>query len=78
MAFGDAERRRNLRHGAGMFIYECGYHARCDARNCTRLAVTVARSIDKIGRPLRQYDLCAIHTAFVISREAQRGRHISD
>ena len=63
---------------AGICIYHCGYFARCNARKCTRLAVTVARSIDKIGRPLKQYDLCAAHTEFVIRREVKRGRDISD
>jgi hypothetical protein len=63
---------------AGICIYECGYNARCDARNCTRVAVTVARSIDKIGRPLKQYDLCATHTEFVVRREVQRGREVRD
>jgi hypothetical protein len=63
---------------AGICIYECGYYADCDARNCTRLAVTVARSNDKIGRPLKQYDLCAAHTAFVMRRELGRGRDVRD
>ena len=63
---------------ASIQIYQCGYHASCDARNCRRLAVTVARSIDKIGRPLKQYDLCAEHTAIVIRREIDRGREVRD
>ena len=63
---------------AGIQIYQCGYYALCEARNCARLAMTVARSIDKIGRPLKQYDLCAEHTATIIKREIDRGREVRD
>ena len=47
-------------------------------RNCKRRAATVARAVDKIGRPLKQYDLCAKHTEFVIRREVQRGREVRE
>jgi hypothetical protein len=63
---------------AGICIYKCGYFAHCDARNCKRRAATVARAVDKIGRPLKQYDLCAKHTEFVIRREVQRGREVRE
>jgi hypothetical protein len=39
----------------------CGYQARCQVKNCTARATTIARAADAHGRPLNQYELCALH-----------------
>jgi hypothetical protein len=59
-------------------VYFCGYPTRCRARGCHRSAVALARSIDKIGRPLRQYELCSSHASYVMERERAKGRDVKD
>jgi hypothetical protein len=57
-------------------LWHCGYDATCRARSCKSRATTIARSVDAGGRPLRQYELCDVHTRQVTERERTRGRDI--
>ena len=57
-------------------LWPCGYQAPCKVRNCQAEATTIARAIDSGGRPVRQYELCAIHAEQVGEREQGRGREI--
>jgi hypothetical protein len=57
-------------------LWPCGYDARCNVRNCKAKATTLARSVDTGGRPMKQYELCAVHAEQVAQREKGRGREI--
>jgi hypothetical protein len=57
-------------------LWLCGYDARCKVRNCKARATTLARSVDNHGRPLRQHELCAVHTEQVAERERAKGREV--
>jgi hypothetical protein len=57
-------------------LWPCGYEARCRVRNCRARATTIARSVDSIGRPMTQYELCMPHAEQVAERERNKGRAI--
>jgi hypothetical protein len=57
-------------------LWPCGYDARCNVRNCKAKATTLARSVDAGGRPIKQYELCAVHADQVAQREKLKGREI--
>jgi hypothetical protein len=57
-------------------LWPCGYDARCNVKNCNAKAMTLARSVDAGGRPMKQYELCSIHAEQVAQREQGRGREI--
>jgi hypothetical protein len=57
-------------------LWPCGYAARCNVKNCTAKATTLARSVDAGGRPIKQYELCSVHAEQVTEREKGRGREI--
>ena len=57
-------------------LWPCGYDARCNVRNCKAKATTLARSVDAGRRPMRQYELCAVHAEQVAEREKGRGRDV--
>src|SRR5262245_47477244 len=55
-------------------LWPCGYQAPCKVKNCKSKATAIARSVDAQGRPIRQYELCAVHAEQVAERERGRGR----
>jgi hypothetical protein len=57
-------------------LWLCGYQAQCRAKNCRARATIVARSVDLIGHPIDQYELCAVHAEQVAERERAKGRGI--
>jgi hypothetical protein len=57
-------------------FWPCGYQAQCKVRNCRAKATTIARSVDLIGRPIDQYELCAAHAEQVAERERRKGREV--
>jgi hypothetical protein len=57
-------------------LWHCGYDARCKVRNCKAKATTLARSVDNHGRPLKQYELCVVHTEQVAKRERGKDRQV--
>jgi len=48
----------------------CEYVAPCRKKNCRQRATTIARKIDKVGRFIRQIELCDRHAEIVAEREA--------
>jgi hypothetical protein len=61
-------------------LWPCGYDARCNVRNCKAKATALARSVDSGGRPIKQYELCAVHGEQVAERDraAVEPRRITD
>jgi hypothetical protein len=57
-------------------LWPCGYDAPCKVKSCRARATTIARSADAGGRPMRQYELCAVHAEQVAERERGKGREI--
>jgi hypothetical protein len=57
-------------------LWPCGYQAPCKVKNCRTRATTIARSIDAGGRPMKQYELCAVHAGQISERERAKGREI--
>jgi len=57
-------------------LWPCGYHARCNVKNCKARATILARSVDAGARPKKQYELCAVHGEQVAERERAKGRTI--
>jgi hypothetical protein len=53
-------------------LHTCHYVARCTAHICVAHATIIARYIDVNGRPLRQFELCAKHSACLSERERAR------
>jgi hypothetical protein len=42
-------------------FWRCGYQAPCKVKYCQAKATILARSVDSAGRPINQYELCAVH-----------------
>ena len=57
-------------------LWPCQYDARCKVRHCKGKATILARSVDRGGRPIKQYELCSAHADQVAQREKLRGRDI--
>ena len=57
-------------------LWPCGYDARCNVRNCKAKATKLVWSTDSGGRPIKQYELCSVHTDQVAQREKLKGREI--
>jgi hypothetical protein len=57
-------------------LLPCRYQAPCRVKNCHARATTIARTVDSIGRPLKQYGLCTPHAEQVAEREKSKGREI--
>jgi len=49
---------------------------RCNVGNWTAKATTLALNIDAGGRPIKQYELCAVQAEHVAERERARRRKI--
>ena len=59
---------------AALELLTLGYRARCSEK-CGDQARTIARTMDNQGRPLRQRELCLLHT--VEAEKAARARGIT-
>jgi len=59
-------------------LHRCEYVTRCHAKNCRQRATTIARMIDKVGRFIRQIELCDRHAEVVAERERGRGLNVVD
>jgi hypothetical protein len=57
-------------------LLNCGYKARCRAKNCKARATIIARAADVIGRPITRYELCAPHADQIVDRERTKDREI--
>jgi hypothetical protein len=57
-------------------FWPCGYQAPCKVKYCQAKATILARGVDSAGRPINQYELCAVHAEQVAEREKGRGREI--
>jgi len=63
---------------ATLELARCEYVSHCHAKNCRQRATTIARKIDKVGRFIRQIELCDRHTEVVAERERRRGLKVVD
>jgi hypothetical protein len=57
-------------------LLHCGYKAQCRVKNCKARATIIARAADSIGRPITQYELCALHAEQIVERERGKEQEI--
>jgi hypothetical protein len=63
-------------------LIDCGYRTRCasggERTRCSNLAKAIARTVDHLGRPLRQGELCRQHVTSLILYARAVGLEIHD